>query len=132
MITKVFQSGYSQAVRIPVGFRLDIDTVEILHGENSDIILRSFKPKADMEFLALFEGFDEDFIEALENRDIAPPQERDSLWFICLIQTFLIYFMKNRPLSVAEKVAKLIPQAQLVMNFVTYAQLLKDANPKKH
>ena len=66
MITKVFQSGYSQAVRIPVGFRLDIDTVEILHGENSDIILRSFKPKADMEFLALFEGFDEDFIEALE------------------------------------------------------------------
>lgn len=66
MITKVFQSGYSQAVRIPVSFRLDIDTVEILHGENSDIILRSFKPKADMEFLALFEGFDEDFIEALE------------------------------------------------------------------
>lgn len=79
MITKVFQSGYSQAVRIPVGFRLDIDTVEILHGENSDIILRSFKPKADMEFLALFEGFDEDFIETLENRDVAPPQERDSL-----------------------------------------------------
>ena len=79
MITKVFQSGYSQAVRIPVGFRLDIDTVEILHGENSDIILRSFKPKADMEFLALFEGFDEDFIEALENRDLTPPQERDSL-----------------------------------------------------
>lgn len=79
MMTKVFQSGNSQAVRIPVGFRLDIDTVEILHGENSDIILRSFKPKADMEFLALFEGFDEDFIEALENRDIAPPQERDSL-----------------------------------------------------
>ena len=66
MITKVFQSGYSQAVRIPFSFRLDIDTVEILHGENSDIILRSFKPKADMEFLALFEGFDEDFIEALE------------------------------------------------------------------
>lgn len=32
-----------------------------------------------MEFLALFEGFDEDFIETLENRDVAPPQERDSL-----------------------------------------------------
>ena len=79
MMTKVFQSGNSQAVRIPVDFRFDVDTVEILHGENGDIILRPFKPEADMEFLALFEGFDEDFIEALENRDLAPPQERDSL-----------------------------------------------------
>lgn len=33
MITKVFQSGYSQAVRIPVDFRFDVDTVEILHGK---------------------------------------------------------------------------------------------------
>ena len=40
----------------------------------------------------------------------------------------LIYFMKNRPLSVAEKVAQLIPQDQLVMSFVTYAELLKAAN----
>ncbi|WP_448916854.1 antitoxin [Haemophilus sputorum] len=79
MMTKVFQSGNSQAVRIPVDFRFDVDTVEILHGENGDIILRPFKPKVDIEFLDLFEGFDEDFIEALENRDLAPPQERDSL-----------------------------------------------------
>ena len=79
MMTKVFQSGNSQAVRIPVDFRFDVDTVEILHGENGDIILRPFKPKVDMEFLDLFEGFDEDFIEALENRDLTPPQERDSL-----------------------------------------------------
>ena len=54
MMTKVFQSGNSQAVRIPVDFRLDVDTVEILHGENGDIILQPFKPKADMESLALF------------------------------------------------------------------------------
>lgn len=79
MMTKVFQSGNSQAVRIPVDFRFDVDTVEILHGENGDIILRPFKPKVNMEFLDLFEGFDEDFIEALENRDLTPPQERDSL-----------------------------------------------------
>ena len=32
MMTKVFQSGNSQAVRIPVDFRFDVDTVEILHG----------------------------------------------------------------------------------------------------
>lgn len=40
----------------------------------------------------------------------------------------LIYLMKNRPLSVAEKVAQLMPQDQLVMSFVTYAELLKGAN----
>lgn len=40
----------------------------------------------------------------------------------------LIYLMKNRPLSVAEKVAQLTPQDQLVISFVTYAELLKGAN----
>ncbi|PJG82946.1 antitoxin [Caviibacterium pharyngocola] len=79
MMTRVFQSGNSQAVRIPFDFRLDVDTVEILRGENDDIILRPIKPKADLEFLALFDDFDESFISALEDRDIAPPQERESL-----------------------------------------------------
>lgn len=79
MLTKVFRSGNSQAVRIPVDFRLDVDTVEILHGENNDIILRPIKPKADIHFLDLFSGFDDDFIEQLENRDLTPPQERENL-----------------------------------------------------
>lgn len=79
MMTKVFKSGNSQAVRIPADFRLDVNTVEILHGENGDIILRPCKPEADESFLDLFSGFDESFIETLENRDIAPPQEREEL-----------------------------------------------------
>ncbi|MFZ7274363.1 antitoxin [Avibacterium avium] len=79
MMTKVFKSGNSQAVRIPSSFRLDVDTVEILQGEDGDIILRPFKPKADLSFLELFSGFDESFIEALENQDITPPQEREEL-----------------------------------------------------
>ncbi|WP_150538276.1 antitoxin [Actinobacillus vicugnae] len=79
MMTKVFRSGNSQAVRIPANFRLDVDTVEILHGENGDIILRPFKPKVDISFLDLFSDFDDDFIQALENRDIEPPQEREDL-----------------------------------------------------
>ncbi len=29
MLAKVFQSGNSQAVRIPMDFRFDVDTVEI-------------------------------------------------------------------------------------------------------
>lgn len=79
MITKVFQSGNSQAVRIPVDFRLDVDSVEILHGQNGDIILRPIKPKADLSFLSLFSDIDDDFIEALEDRELVPPQERESL-----------------------------------------------------
>lgn len=40
----------------------------------------------------------------------------------------LIYLMKNRPLAVAERVAQLTPSDQLVMSFITYAELLKGAN----
>lgn len=79
MRTKVFQSGNSQAVRIPFDFRFDVDTVEILHGQNGDVILRPVKHQADMEFLALFSDFDDDFIQVLEDRDTSPPQERDAL-----------------------------------------------------
>ncbi|NBI42476.1 AbrB/MazE/SpoVT family DNA-binding domain-containing protein [[Haemophilus] felis] len=79
MITKVFQSGNSQAVRIPFDFRLDVDKVEILRGENDDIILRPIKSTPAMAFLDLFSDFDEDFIQALEQRDNNPPQERESL-----------------------------------------------------
>lgn len=80
MRTKVFQSGNSQAVRIPFDFRFDVDTVEILQGQNGDVILRPVKLQADMEFLALFSNFDDDFIQALEDRDTSPPQERDDLY----------------------------------------------------
>ncbi|MEG9488076.1 antitoxin [Mannheimia indoligenes] len=79
MRTKVFQSVNSQAVRIPFDFRFDVDTVEILQGQNGDVILRPVKPQADMEFLALFSDFDDDFIQVLEDRDTSPPQERDDL-----------------------------------------------------
>lgn len=79
MITKVFQSGNSQAVRIPFDFRFDVDTVEILQGQNGDVILRPVKSQADMEFLALFSDFDDDFIQAFGDRDVSPPQEREDL-----------------------------------------------------
>lgn len=78
MQTKVFQSGNSQAVRIPFDFRFDVDTVEILKGENGEVILRPLRVEKE-PFLALFEGFDDDFIEALSQRESSPPQERDAL-----------------------------------------------------
>lgn len=45
MLTRVFQSGNSQAVRIPLDFRFDVDTVEIFRAENGDVILRATEPK---------------------------------------------------------------------------------------
>lgn len=40
MMTRIFQSGNSQAVRIPMDFRFDVDAVEIFKAENGDVILR--------------------------------------------------------------------------------------------
>jgi len=45
MITKVFKSGNSQAVRIPKEFKIDTDEIEILK-VGDDLILRS--PKKDL------------------------------------------------------------------------------------
>lgn len=78
MLTKVFQSGNSQAVRIPRDFRFQTDTVEIIRGENGDVILRPVHRQTD-DFLALFTGFDGDFVAALADRDNPPPPERDTL-----------------------------------------------------
>lgn len=78
MQTRVFQSGNSQAVRIPASFRFEVDTVNIFRAENGDIILRPVHQPAK-EFLALFEEFDDSFVEALQQRDHNPPQERDDL-----------------------------------------------------
>lgn len=77
MQTRVFQSGNSQAVRIPADFRFDVDVVDIFRAENGDIVLRPVK--SGEPFLALFDDFDEDFLEALAQRDNIPPQERDAL-----------------------------------------------------
>ena len=39
----------------------------------------------------------------------------------------LIYFLKNKPPSVAAKIDSLLPNDRLTMSFITYAELLKGA-----
>ena len=39
----------------------------------------------------------------------------------------LIYLLKNRPVSVAQRINKLGEDAQLCMSFFTYAEMLKGA-----
>ncbi|BFU59726.1 MULTISPECIES: antitoxin [Rodentibacter] len=79
MLTKVFQSGNSQAVRIPAIYRLDTDTVEITPMADGSLLL-SPKPACHngTAFLEAFSGFDEAFIEAVEKRENLPIQEREA------------------------------------------------------
>ncbi|HMW23468.1 MAG TPA: type II toxin-antitoxin system VapB family antitoxin [Burkholderiaceae bacterium] len=74
-LTRVFQSGNSQAVRLPKEFRFDVDEVEILR-QGDDVILRVPQRSAAVIFDALA-ALPEDFMA--EGRDDAPPQEREGL-----------------------------------------------------
>lgn len=74
-LARVFQSGNSQAVRLPKEFRFDVDQVEIFR-RGDEIILRACTPHAGSIFDALSQ-FPADFME--HGRDDLPPQERENL-----------------------------------------------------
>ncbi len=73
-LARVFQSGNSQAVRLPKEFRFDVDEVEIFR-RGDEIVLRAVTPNAEAIFDALAQ-LPADFME--DGRDDTPPQERDS------------------------------------------------------
>ena len=72
---KVFQSGNSQAVRLPKEYRLEVSKVEILKRGN-EIVLRPAPRNASAIFDAL-SALPEDFLS--EGRSDALPQPRESL-----------------------------------------------------
>jgi antitoxin VapB len=71
---KVFQSGNSQAVRLPKEFRLNVDRVEIFR-RGEEIVLREAPLNAAAIFDALA-GLPDDFMA--DGRDDTPPQEREA------------------------------------------------------
>ena len=73
--TTVFQSGNSQAVRLPKEFRLSADRVEIFR-QGNDIVLRERPADAGVVFDALT-ALPDDFMA--DGRNDTPPQTRDSL-----------------------------------------------------
>lgn len=73
-ITRVFQSGNSQAVRLPKEFRFETDQVEIFR-QGGDIVLRPVSTNAAAVF-DLLSSLPEDFMA--EGRQDTPPQERES------------------------------------------------------
>lgn len=79
--SRVFVNGNSQAVRIPAEFRLDTDQVEITRTEQGDLIIHPIRTTRGRALLQALEGFDEDFILALEEdlNDQPSMQDRDDL-----------------------------------------------------
>lgn len=84
LITRVFNNGNSQAVRIPAEFRLDTDRVRISRNEHGDLILhplRAGRGAALSEALRALNEVDDAFIATLESEptDVASMQEREAL-----------------------------------------------------
>lgn len=71
---RVFQSGNSQAVRLPKEFRFEADQVEIFR-QGDDIVLRERPSNAAAIFDALA-GLPKDFLS--DGRQDGVPQERES------------------------------------------------------
>ncbi len=71
---KVFRSGNSQAVRIPVEFQFDTDEVEIFR-RNDELVLRK-KARSLEQAFHLLGSLPADF---LAERDDGVPQERKGL-----------------------------------------------------
>ncbi len=72
-LARVFQSGNSQAVRLPKEYRFDVDQVEIFR-RGDEIILRAVTPNAGAIFDALTRLPDD--VMGQEREDL-PPQERE-------------------------------------------------------
>ena len=70
---RIFQSGNSQAVRLPKEFRFDADQVEIFR-QGNDIVLRQVPAHAAAVF-DLLSSLPADFMA--EGRQDTPPQERE-------------------------------------------------------
>jgi antitoxin VapB len=71
---RVFQSGNSQAVRLPKEFRFNVDQVEIFR-RGGDIVLREAPVSAAVVF-DLLASLPPDFMS--DDRDDTPPQEREA------------------------------------------------------
>lgn len=78
-LTRVFNNGNSQAVRIPQALRIDATEVEISRDGNGDLIIHPLHPKRGDALMALLAQFnDAEFLAELEENQSnqAPMQDR--------------------------------------------------------
>ena len=71
--TRVFQSGNSQAVRIPKEYQLNVSEIEIFR-RGDELVLRQKRDDLS-DVLDVYSSMPDDFME--ESRNDPPPQERD-------------------------------------------------------
>ncbi len=71
---RVFQSGNSQAIRLPKEFRFDVEQVEIFR-RGDEIVLRP-RPRNAMSIFNAITDFPADFMA--EGREDSESQERES------------------------------------------------------
>lgn len=81
LTTRVFMNGNSQAVRIPAELRIDAERVQISRNEQGDLVLHPLPAQRGAALLEALQGFDEDFVAAVEEdrRDALPLQDREAL-----------------------------------------------------
>lgn len=84
LISRVFNNGNSQAVRIPAEFRLDTDRVNISRNEQGDLVIHPLRERRGAALVDALRGVaeaDPDFIAALEEAQAhpLPMQEREPL-----------------------------------------------------
>ena len=72
---KIFQSGNSQAVRLPKAFRFDVKEVEIFR-RGDEVVLRKQKRNLGRA-LAILQSLPDDFMA--DGREDLPPQKREPL-----------------------------------------------------
>ncbi|AWI79779.1 AbrB/MazE/SpoVT family DNA-binding domain-containing protein [Parazoarcus communis] len=81
LISRVFTNGNSQAVRIPLELRLESRKVEITRTPNGDLLIHPIPSDRGQALLEALDGFDVDFIAALEadRNDQPEMQDREPL-----------------------------------------------------
>ncbi|MGH8473107.1 MAG: antitoxin [Gammaproteobacteria bacterium] len=81
LISRTFQNGNSQAVRIPQEFHLDASRVAITRNEQGDLIIHPLPNDRGAALLQALSAFDDDFTALLEEDRTGQPalQEREDL-----------------------------------------------------
>lgn len=78
-IAKVFQTGRSQAVRLPAAYRFDSKEVFVRRDEATGDVILSRRPSDWNGLLAAIASAKAESAEFLKDRQDAPPQTREPL-----------------------------------------------------
>lgn len=81
LISRTFQNGNSQAVRIPQEFRLEASRVAITRNEQGDLIIHPLPADRGVALLEALSAFDADFAALVEKDRQGQPalQDREDL-----------------------------------------------------